>query len=179
MLATSLVLSTCFLGFYTIPKLYYETKKQSFERKFDYNCKLKDINNRYHDLKLLKNKIILINFWDSKCAFCFEKLPYIKELKSKVSKGEVVFLEINPANLDNFEDFRKTVSSNDMLKQFNPLFDEGSILAKKLKVDALPHQFIIDKSGVIKTDYLGFSKGDKQFYLNDNLQYLNDLVNEK
>lgn len=178
-LSIAFIITISFWGLYMLPKVQYVSKKQKINKVIDLSCNLIDIYGKQLNLNDLKDKIIFINFWDSKCGYCFEKLPYIEELRNKLKNKNIVFLEINPSNIDNYTDFKTTVKKYHQFQEIPTYFDENSILANKLGVNALPHQFIIDKNKKIRSSYLGFNKNDKSFFVIDNLNYLEELLNEK
>lgn len=165
-------------AYYITSKLYYQEKIKVMHLKATNNWTLKDVNGSSFDMKKIVNKVVFVNFWDSKCAYCFEKLPYIERVKKRIDTTQVIFLEINPARLDNFDTFKHTVLKHKILKQSNSYFEDKNRLSSQLSVSGLPNQFIIDKKGIVRYSYLGFAPDDKLFFEDYSVDLINNLINE-
>lgn len=166
-------------GYYFMSKLSHQEKVKTIYLKVTDNWIIRDSNGRLFDMKRLDNKVALVNFWDSRCAYCFKKLPYIERIKSRIDTTQVIFLEINPAILDNFDDFRKAVSNNSILKNSNSYFEENNKLSHQLSISTLPNQFLVDRKGIIRYSYLGFSPDEELFFEDSFVNIINELIDER
>lgn len=88
--------------------------------------------------------ILVLDFWNSECAACFEKFPALQKLSDKYSE-KVDFYAINiPFRNERNKDIFKKISA--MGYSFNTVIAKDSMLYKKLGVKVFPTTLIIDKN---------------------------------
>lgn len=112
------------------------------------NIVSKDINGENFDLRKMKNKVVLIDFWATWCGPCRKALPEMKELHEKyASKGlEIVGISAD-RNKETLENFIKKEEMG-----WRQIFEGGSSdqpSYNKYGVNGIPHVFLIGKKGKI------------------------------
>ncbi len=132
---------------------------------------LKNLNNKKVDLKALKGKVILVNFWASWCPPCVHEMPSMERLQKRFSTKTFMILGVNMA-----ED-KKTVEhflNSKVQVSFPILFDENGDALKRWGVFAFPTSYVIDKNGKIRYALFGGIDWENQDILNK----ISKLVNE-
>lgn len=123
---------------------------------------LKDLNKKLVNLKQLKGKVVLVNFWASWCPPCVHEMPSMQRLQSRfISKGFTI-LGVNMAEDEKtVRHFLKTkVNVN-----FPILFDSEGAALKRWGVFAFPTSYLIDKKGKIRFAIFGAVDWEKQSIL--------------
>lgn len=117
--------------------------------KFPY---MTDLQGRDYWNDILKNKIVVLNFWFVKCPPCKAEIPLLNELYWKYKEEDkVVFIAVCLDNVGTISEFMKTTPF------IYPQIPSGRDIAMKFNVVAYPTNLIIDK-GVVKYGTTGFSK---------------------
>lgn len=132
---------------------------------------LPDIENKTINLKDLKGKVVLVNFWASWCPPCVHEMPSMEGLKKRFPAKDFIILGVNMA-----ED-RKTVTEFLNLKvniSFPILFDKKGAALKRWGVFAFPTSYVIDKTGNIR--YALF--GGVDWETKDIIKKITKLINE-
>lgn len=116
------------------------------------------------DIKSLKGKVVLIDFWASWCGPCMDRFEILKNIYQKYhDKG----LDVVGISLDDKREDVKSVLERYTLPWVNIFFEpketEGrsfeNPLASKLQISYIPALFLIDKEGnYIGTDYPNLEK---------------------
>jgi len=132
---------------------------------------LKNLNNKIVDLKTLKGKVVLVNFWASWCPPCVHEMPSMERLQKRFSTKTFMILGVNMA-----ED-RKTVEhflNSKVQVSFPILFDKNGDALKRWGVFAFPTSYVIGKEGKIRYALFGGVDWENQDILNK----ISKLVNE-
>jgi thiol-disulfide isomerase/thioredoxin len=132
---------------------------------------LKNLNNKIVNLKTLKGKVVLVNFWASWCPPCVHEMPSMERLQKRMSAKDFIILGVNMA-----ED-RKTVEhflNSKVQVSFPILFDENGDALKRWGVFAFPTSYVIGKEGKIRYALFGGVDWENQDILNK----ISKLVNE-
>jgi peroxiredoxin len=137
-------------------KKYLEIKKVTIGKKFiDFSAK----NKKGENVKLsdFNNKIIILDFGAYWCNLChLQNKQVFTYLNSKYNK-EIVIVSYS---LDSeFDVWEKSIakSSSEWINLSN-LEGMGDPIAYSYNVNNLPHSFIIDKKGIITTEFVGYKK---------------------
>ncbi len=123
-----------------------------------------DIENKIVDLKNLKGKYILLNFWASWCKPCIAEFGTIKNLNDKYGKEALAVISIS---IDRDKQaFMKAVKKYGM--NWTNIFHDIEIENVFLKKGGIPQVYLIDPTGK-----LIYSRGEQQDY---NLKKLTELL---
>ena len=108
-----------------------------------------DVAGEFVSLNQLKNKVVVIYFWSSKC--CSDKLKQLEPfyLQNKYSGLSVVAVEVGGSK----EMVAAFVKKNGFT--FTNLSDDYDMISRSYRVIGFPTIFIIDKNGVIRKKISG------------------------
>ncbi|KXH83513.1 TlpA family protein disulfide reductase [Chryseobacterium kwangjuense] len=112
---------------------------------------VKDVKGNVYKLKDLKGKIVVINFWFTKCKPCLIEIPELNKLVDKYSTKEVVFLGIT------YEE--KEILNNFLNKQefkYNIIPSAKNIISL-YNVNGYPTHLIINQDSKITFSATGLS----------------------
>ena len=110
-----------------------------------------DLTGKMVDLKDLKGRVVLINFWATWCEPCREEMPSIDRLRRSLEGRPFVVLAVNlaepPSRIRGYLD--------KMPVGFTLLLDRDTAVAKAWKARILPATFIVGPDGKIRYSYVG------------------------
>lgn len=93
--------------------------------------------------ELTRNKIVIIEFWETWCGPCIWSMPHLKQLYDKF-KGEVIVIAVCHSDLEKSIAFIKENGY-----PFRFLFEKEKELSKLFPHNGIPHTILIDRQGVI------------------------------
>ncbi|MCD6326255.1 TlpA family protein disulfide reductase [bacterium] len=134
------------------------------------NFKLKSLKGDVVELKSLRGKVVVIDFWATWCPPCKITLPLVNNIYKKTRGKEVEVLGIN---LD-----RGSISKvKSFIKKGNLsmpiLIDEGGKISTKYGVRGIPTLVVIDQDGHIYDKHVGADRSlDKKV-----LKKIDELLN--
>ncbi len=136
------------------------------------NIKFVDSNRK--SFKIEKDKIILLDFWSTKCGICYKKFPDLERLyhKYKDNKGIQIYSVHVPYPQDNFN------STVKLVKKLNYKFPTLFAVSKnetmeKLNFNGFPHYIIIQNDKIV---YSGFFQIDKDIIIGNSEREIDQLV---
>ena len=96
------------------------------------------------EIKNIKNKIIILNFWASWCGPCKEEMPSLDKLQANPNLDLVIF----PINVGG-DDIQKSKKffSDLKIKNLQIYYDTDFSLAKKLSLRGVPTSILLNKEG--------------------------------
>lgn len=99
--------------------------------------------------KRLRGKFVFIDFWGTWCGGCIYEMPYVKEMREKISTNELFVVGfVN----DNKDSLKKYLSANSF-NYPNVLLD--SLYLEKCEVESYPTKVLLDPEGrIISTDFI-------------------------
>ncbi|WP_167343642.1 peroxiredoxin family protein [Pedobacter borealis] len=104
----------------------------------------KDINGTDISLSQYKGKkVVVLNFWFTKCAPCLEEMPKLNKLVDEYQGKDVEFISFCNDDANTINEFLKT-------HEFKYRILPSSLkLANKYKVAAFPTNIVVDKNGKV------------------------------
>ena len=111
------------------------------------------------DLKKMKGKVILVDFWATWCGPCIEGIPEIKSVYNEFnSEGFEVIgisLDMDKSSLESF------ISENEMT--WPQYFDgqQENLLALKFGVERIPAMWLVNKKGILVDLFAGGALKEK------------------
>jgi len=124
------------------------------------SLKLENIDEDIIDLKNLKGKVVIVNFWATWCPPCRKEMPSLERLYSKVKDKGVEVLAVNVGeDADRVFSFLSNLNPE---PEFQALLDKDSKAFKRWKVRGLPTTFIVNKDGKIVYKAIGGREFDNQ-----------------
>jgi TonB family protein len=106
---------------------------------------LNDLDGNKVELQKLRGKVVLLNFWDSRCSPCVAALPDVEKLSKEFKDKGLVTLGVDG---ENAQDARKFVKNKGY--SFATLIDEGREVSRKYEISEMPHFIIINREGKVK-----------------------------
>jgi len=109
--------------------------------------RLKNMDAEVIDIKDLKGKVIIVNFWATWCPPCRREMSSLEHLFQTTSNKGVEVIAVNIGEdpdtvfpfLGNLEDY----------PSFQIVFDTEALLMEQWKVQGLPSTFIVSKGGKV------------------------------
>jgi len=114
--------------------------------------KLPDMDGREISLENFNGKIVLLDFWATWCSPCRMTMPVVEKL-SKEYPDDMVLLAVNlrePKDVIEKYAFKEAISAPILL-------DEKGTVSTTYGAYAIPMQFLIDRSGIIRHIQTGYS----------------------
>ena len=138
-------------AYVTIPFLIKESEISinSQEKKI-VNTSLRDIDNKFFDLRVAESKIIFFEFWFKECLPCWEKMQTLNKLKAKFKDDTtVIFITVNAGKIDPFNDFKSEVGK-ETYKGYINLYDSAGVYGKQFGLEGYPTDVIIYRGEVLR-----------------------------
>jgi thiol-disulfide isomerase/thioredoxin len=104
------------------------------------------------DLKYLSSKVVLLDFWELWCGPCLNSLPKINNLFQKYSSSNLIVIGITKSKM---EDVNKYLRANEI--KFSQVQGTPK-LYNFFKVNSSPIYVLIDKKGIVRYIYYGYSE---------------------
>ncbi|MEJ2708389.1 MAG: redoxin domain-containing protein [Anaerolineales bacterium] len=114
------------------------------------NFRLENLSGDKVQLRDLRGKTVMVNFWATWCIPCRMEMPLIEEYYQRYSP-DLVVLAVNADEPP--EDVKPFV--DDLQLSFEILLDPGSRIDHLYQVRAFPTTFFVDKDGMIRFQHIG------------------------
>jgi len=107
------------------------------------------------DLKKLKGKLVLVNFWATWCGPCRAEIPaFIDMYEQYKDKGlEIVGISVDDNGWSEVKPFVEKYKIN-----YPVVLDNGSVARAYGNISAIPTTFIVDKEGNLVDRHIGLMK---------------------
>ena len=124
---------------------------------------LKDLDGNVLELKSLRGKYVVLDFWGSWCTWCIKGFPKLKEYYAKYKdRLEIVGIDCN----DTAEKWAAAVKKHSL--PWLHVRSEDGIAEQKFRVQGYPYKVLISPEGTVLKAYLGETE---EFY-----QYLDSTL---
>ncbi|MDG5787652.1 thiol-disulfide oxidoreductase ResA [Evansella sp. AB-P1] len=115
------------------------------------NFILEDINGNQIELEQLRGQGVYLNFWQTYCVWCREKMQYLRDHYEEYKEKGVEIVAVN------VDEGRGSVERHQ--ERFNINYglylDRGSLVTNAYGVTSLPTVFLIDENGVVIEKQVG------------------------
>ena len=109
-----------------------------------------------HGLSQYRGKVVYLDFWAAWCGPCRVSIPEIVKLQTELGAAEFVVLAISvDADSNEAIRFLERFSIN-----YTVLSDPEGSVAALYQLQGMPTSFLIDKSGKIALQHVGYRSGD-------------------
>jgi len=105
-------------------------------------------------LESLRGKVVFVDFWASWCLPCRKLMPRIAQLKARHPELEIIAVSVD-ANRDKAVTFLRAVEPS-----LRAVHDADHHVSNTYGVDRMPTSFLIDREGVLRFRYDGYSQDD-------------------
>ena len=113
---------------------------------------LEDLNGKKVELKQLKEKVILLNFWATWCGPCKEEMPYLEALHQQFKEKKFVLLTIS-VDYNGLKTVKEFIDKHHYT--FPVLLDPKGKTLDLFQIKGIPTTLLIDKRGRIVGKAIG------------------------
>jgi thiol-disulfide isomerase/thioredoxin len=114
--------------------------------------KTTDMYGKSWNLKDLKGKIVVLNFWFINCPPCRAEIPHLNKIVEKYkSESDIVFLAVALDDKSEIESFLKQIPF-----QYT-IIDRGGWLAQGYGIKSFPTNVVLDREGIVRFHATGYS----------------------
>lgn len=99
----------------------------------------------------LKGKILLVNFWFSRCTPCIQEMPEMNEMVDEFKDEDIVFLA---PTFDNEDQVNKFLTRRDFKYDIVPDVKDFCL---EMNVRSYPTHFVVNREGTIEKVIIGYS----------------------
>lgn len=111
---------------------------------------LKDLQGNVLELKSLRGKYVVLDFWGSWCTWCIKGFPKLKEYYDKYKdRLEIVGIDCN----DTAEKWAAAVKKHNL--PWLQVRSEDGITEDKFRIKGYPYKVLISPEGIVLNAYLG------------------------
>ena len=111
---------------------------------------LKDLQGNVLELKSLRGKYVVLDFWGSWCTWCIKGFPKLKEYYAKYKdRLEIVGIDCN----DTAEKWAAAVKKHNL--PWLQVRSEDGITEDKFRIKGYPYKVLISPEGIVLNAYLG------------------------
>lgn len=112
------------------------------------------------DLSAYRGKVVYLDFWASWCTPCRRSFPWLDGLVRQFSNRDLVVIGIN---VDQSHELAERFLS-DTPASFPIVYDPEGVIATSFKIVGMPSAVLIDRTGQIRFQHVGFSDSKKDEY---------------
>lgn len=115
--------------------------------------KLQNMDDELIDVKAMKGKTVVINFWATWCPPCRREMTSLEKLNLETKNKDVIVLAINIG--EDVETVFSFINSIEPAPTFPILFDTDSLTMQQWKVVGLPTTYVINPEGMVAYKAIG------------------------
>lgn len=161
----TLVSIIAFFIFTFIPTWEYNTKAETYFTPLS-NTTFLTLDSTQVELTDFQGKVVLLDFWFSRCGYCFKQIEETHQIYEQFKDQEQVLIYGVNTGDDTFERTQDFVKRFPFPKDFQTLYStkENSVL-NQLGLCGAPRHLLIDKYGHLRLLYTGYSKDANKVYV--------------
>ena len=134
--------------------------------------KLEDTDEELIDIKNLKGKVVIVNFWATWCPPCRREMNSLERLYSTLKNKGVVVLAVNVGEDD--DAVLSFMNDIEPALTFTVLFDKDSKTMQKWGAIGLPSTFVLNRKGEIVYKAIGGREFDNKNILDKIISLTSD-----
>lgn len=108
---------------------------------------LTDIDGKTYTLSELKDKIVVLEWWNQDCPACQAAMPTAKEASKKLAEKGVVWLAIDSTHYQTVDNNRKYRDKNAI--SYPILMDSDGTVGRAYGAKTTPHMFVINRGTLV------------------------------
>lgn len=163
--------------FYIIPEMIYKEHLPTEIINNPLNLIGKDKSGLNRSLKNMKGKVLYIDFGYNKCGACIKQMKEtIKLYQVLKNDTNIVFIYANIGLYDKYSEFQSFVNQREI--PLECLYLTDTLFSAKMRYWGYPQTIIVDKKGLIRQHYIGYSKDVTIFYQYKVSIFLSKLLQE-
>lgn len=112
------------------------------------------------DLQAYRGKVVYLDFWASWCTPCRRSFPWLDGLVRQFGKQDLVIIGVN---MDQSQELAKKFL-DDTPALFPIIYDPQGAIATTFKIMGMPSAVLIDRTGQVRFQHVGFSDSTKDEY---------------
>ncbi|MCW3071145.1 MAG: alkyl hydroperoxide reductase/Thiol specific antioxidant/Mal allergen [Bacteroidetes bacterium] len=124
----------------------------------------------------LKGKVIFLDFWNIHCGVCIKEFPKLEELYQYYKSNPDVKVYIVNCGTDSIDDVNHFILERNI--KIPALYDSNGKLTNALNIDGFPYSVIIDRTGTIRFNHLGYSKDESDVYVRNTIDEINSVLSK-
>jgi thiol-disulfide isomerase/thioredoxin len=119
----------------------------------------KTVDGKPLSLADLKGKVVFIDFWATWCGPCMNAIPAVQRISEKFKDQPVVILGMNRDKAGDEPKVVRTIERKGLT--FLQGMDTDGSIAKQYKITAIPAMILLDKQGVVRQVFVGYSPDEE------------------
>jgi peroxiredoxin len=131
---------------------------------------LKSVSGSNLRLSEFRGQVVLLTFWASWCGDCRAQMRGLSELYERY---EGAGFELLAVSLD-----REAGQASDAMEslsiRFPVLHDPAGEVGEQYQVDSMPYVAVIDRDGIVRSQFQGYRRGEEALYLEEVRALLNE-----
>lgn len=123
-----------------------------------------DFAGRERSLAEFRGKVVIVSFWASWCAPCFDEMRLLQRLQNGVGRERLMVVSVNFAQaVGVFESLKPRLAGVALLITSDPRGELG----RQYGVKRIPASFVIDRHGLIRYVYSGYGDNIRRRLVED------------
>jgi thiol-disulfide isomerase/thioredoxin len=128
------------------------------------------------NIKAEGNKIVLIDFWFSRCSPCLKQFPRLKMLYEKYKELGFLIVGISIDDSKEIENWKKVII--DLKLNWPQYLDENGSFSNSVFIKSFPTNFLLNQNGKIIAKNISISELESYLKMDARQQYMFDKIRE-